>query len=51
VLGLAVPALVGPGDGTVDKVIASWVYTGVMWIGSAMCLLAAATRRRVARGR
>jgi diguanylate cyclase (GGDEF)-like protein len=49
VLGLAVHAVhavVGPGDGAVDKIIASWVYTGVMWIGSAMCLLAAATRRR-----
>jgi two-component system cell cycle response regulator len=49
VLGLAVHAVhavVGPGDGAVDNIIASWVYTGVMWIGSAMCLLAAATRRR-----
>jgi two-component system cell cycle response regulator len=48
-LGLAVHAVhavVGPGDGAADKVIASWVYTGVMWLGSAMCLLAAATRRR-----
>jgi two-component system, cell cycle response regulator len=45
VLGLAVHAvhaLTGPGDG----IIASWVYTAVMWVGSAMCLLAAATRRR-----
>jgi diguanylate cyclase (GGDEF)-like protein len=49
VLGLAVHAvhaLVGPGDGALDKVISSWVYTGVMWVGSVMCLLAAATRRR-----
>jgi two-component system cell cycle response regulator len=49
VLGLAVHAVhavVGPGDGALDKVIASWVYTGVMWVGSAMCLLAAATGRR-----
>jgi two-component system, cell cycle response regulator len=49
VLGLAVHAvhaLIGPGDGPLDHVIASWVYTGVMWVGSAMCLLAAATRRR-----
>jgi two-component system, cell cycle response regulator len=49
VLGLAVHAvhaLLGPGDGALDKVIANWVYTGVMWVGSAMCLLAAATRRR-----
>ena len=49
VLGLAVHAVhavVGPGDGAVDNIIASWVYTGVMWVGSAMCLLAAATRRR-----
>jgi two-component system cell cycle response regulator len=49
VLGLAVHAVhavVGPGDGAVDNIVASWVYTGVMWVGSAMCLLAAATRRR-----
>jgi two-component system cell cycle response regulator len=49
VLGLAVHAVhavVGPGDGPVDHAIASWVYTGVMWVGSAMCLLAAAARRR-----
>jgi two-component system cell cycle response regulator len=49
VLGLAVHAAhaaVGPGDGPVDHAIASWVYTAVMWIGSAMCLLAAATRPR-----
>jgi two-component system, cell cycle response regulator len=49
VLGLAVHAahaLMGPGDGPLDHVIASWVYTGVMWVASAMCLLAAATRRR-----
>jgi diguanylate cyclase (GGDEF)-like protein len=49
VLGLAVHAVhavAGPGDGPLDHVIASWVYTGVMWVGSAMCLLAAATRRR-----
>jgi two-component system cell cycle response regulator len=49
VLGLAVHAvhaLIGPGDGPLDHVIASWVYTGVMWVASAMCLLAAATRRR-----
>jgi two-component system cell cycle response regulator len=49
VLGLAVHAVhavAGPGDGPVDHVIASWVYTGVMWVASAMCLLAAATRRR-----
>jgi two-component system, cell cycle response regulator len=48
-LGLAVHAghaIVGPGDGPVDHAIASWVYTGVMWVGSAMCLLAAAARRR-----
>ena len=48
-LGLAVHAahaLIGPGDGPIDHVIASWVYTGVMWVGSAMCLLAAAMRRR-----
>jgi two-component system cell cycle response regulator len=49
VLGLAVHAthaLTGPGDGPLDHVIASWVYTGVMWVASAMCLTAAATRRR-----
>jgi two-component system cell cycle response regulator len=49
VLGLAVHAVhavIGPGDGPVDHAIASWVYTGVMWVGSAMCLLAAAVRRR-----
>ena len=49
VLGIAVHAghaLIGPGDGPLDHIIASWVYTAVMWIGSAMCLLAAATRRR-----
>jgi len=49
VLGLAVHAahaLIGPGDGELDHVIASWVYTAVMWVASAMCLLAAATRRR-----
>ena len=34
--------LIGPGDGPIDHAIASWVYTGVMWVGSAMCLLAAA---------
>ena len=48
-LGLAVHAVhavMGPGDGPVDHAIASWVYTAVMWIASAMCLLAAATRRR-----
>jgi diguanylate cyclase (GGDEF)-like protein len=48
-LGLAVHAvhaLIGPGDGPVDHAIANWVYTGVMWVGSAMCLLAAAVRRR-----
>ncbi|MGZ6644081.1 MAG: GGDEF domain-containing protein, partial [Solirubrobacteraceae bacterium] len=48
-LGLAVHAghaLTGPGDGAIDHAIASWVYTGVMWLGSAMCLLAAAVRRR-----
>jgi diguanylate cyclase (GGDEF)-like protein len=48
-LGLAVHAVhavIGPGDGPVDHAIASWVYTGVMWVASAMCLLAAATRRR-----
>ena len=48
-LGLAVHAahaLIGPGDGPIDHAIASWVYTGVMWVGSAMCLLAAAVRRR-----
>ena len=48
-LGLAVHAghaLVGPGDGQLDHIIASWVYTAVMWIGSALCLLAAATRHR-----
>ena len=36
----------GPGDGPLDHAIASWVYTAVMWVGSAMCLLAAAVRRR-----
>ena len=49
VLGIAVHAvhaLIGPGDGPLDRVIASWVYTAVIWIASAMCLLAAATRRR-----
>jgi two-component system cell cycle response regulator len=49
VLGLAVHAahaFAGPGDGALDHVIASWVYTGVMWVGSAMCLLAAVTRQR-----
>ena len=48
-LGLAVHAvhaLIGPGDGPIDHAIASWVYTGLMWVGSAMCLLAAAVRRR-----
>ena len=48
-LGLAVHAthaLVGPGDGSLDHLIATWVYTAVMWLASAMCLLAAATRRR-----
>jgi diguanylate cyclase (GGDEF)-like protein len=48
-LGLAVHAthaLVGPGDGSLDHLIATWVYTAVMWVASAMCLLAAATRRR-----
>jgi two-component system cell cycle response regulator len=48
-VGLAVHAthaLAGPGDGPLDHVIASWVYTGVMWVGSAMCLVAAAMRRR-----
>ena len=48
-LGLAVHAvhaLIGPGDGPIDHAIASWVYTGLMWVGSAMCLLAAAARRR-----
>ena len=47
-LGLAVHAghaLLGPGDGPIDHAIASWVYTGVMWVGSAMCLVAAAVRR------
>jgi two-component system cell cycle response regulator len=49
VLGLAVHAahaLGGPGVGPVDHVIATWVYTAVMWVASAMCLFAAATRRR-----
>ena len=48
-LGLAVHAvhaLIGPGNGPIDHAIASWVYTGLMWVGSAMCLLAAAARRR-----
>jgi diguanylate cyclase (GGDEF)-like protein len=48
-LGLAVHAahaLIGPGDGPIDHVIASWLYTAVMWAGSAMCLIAAAVRRR-----
>ena len=35
-----------PATAPMDHAIASWVYTGVMWVGSAMCLLAAATRRR-----
>ena len=42
-VGLAVHAahaLIGPGDGPLDHAIASWVYTGVMWVASAMCLLA-----------
>jgi two-component system cell cycle response regulator len=49
VLGLAVHAVnavAGPGGGPADQTIASWVYTGVMFVGSAMCLLAAAVRRR-----
>ena len=48
-LGLAVHAahaLIGSGDGPIDHAIASWVYTGLMWVGSAMCLVAAAVRRR-----
>jgi diguanylate cyclase (GGDEF)-like protein len=48
-IGLAVHAahaLLGPGDGAIDRAISSWVYTGLMWLGSAMCLLAAAVRRR-----
>jgi hypothetical protein len=48
-LGLAVHAVhavIGPGDGPIDHAIASWDYTAVMWVGSAMCLLAAAVRRR-----
>jgi diguanylate cyclase (GGDEF)-like protein len=49
VLGLAVHAVnavAGPGSAPVDEAIASWVYTGVMWVGSAACVLAAAVRRR-----
>jgi len=42
----AVHALIGPGDGPIDHAIASWVYTAVMWVGTAMCLVAAALRRR-----
>jgi two-component system cell cycle response regulator len=48
-LGLAVHAVhavIGPGDGPIDRAITSWDYTAVMWVGSAMCLLAAAVRRR-----
>ncbi|MGZ8634874.1 MAG: HD domain-containing phosphohydrolase, partial [Solirubrobacteraceae bacterium] len=49
ILGIAVHAthaIAGPGGAPVDQVIQSWVYTAVMWIGSALCLFAAATRRR-----
>jgi len=42
----AVHALIGPGDGPIDHAIASWVYTAVMWVGTAMCLVAGALRRR-----
>jgi two-component system cell cycle response regulator len=49
VLGLAAHAgnaVVGPGSAPADEAIASWLYTGVMWVGSAACVLAAAVRRR-----
>src|SRR5215470_15576398 len=42
----AVHAVLGPGDSRRDVVIQSWDYTAVMWVGSLLCLLAAATRRQ-----
>ncbi len=42
----AVHGVLGPGESRLDVVIQSWDYTAVMWVGSLLCVLAAATRRQ-----